>query len=70
MVEKPRRRFADNSRLTADQAIAEAIARGGNAEAIAAAEAALAKGDEKRTAREFADAVAQYRKACKTATDA
>ena len=64
------RRFADNSRLTADQAIAEAKARGGNAEAIADAEAALAKGDEKRAASEFADAVAQYRKACKTATGA
>jgi dipeptidyl aminopeptidase/acylaminoacyl peptidase len=64
------RRFADNSRLTADQAIAEAKARGGNAEAIADAEAALDKGDEKRAASEFADAVAQYRKACDTATGA
>ncbi len=64
------RRFADNSRLTADQAIAEAKARGGNAEAIADAEAALAKGDDKRAASEFADAVAQYRKACGAATGA
>jgi HYR domain-containing protein len=64
------RRFAGNSWLTADQAIAEAKARGGNAEAIADAEAALAKGDEKRAAREFTDAVAQYRKACRVATGA
>jgi hypothetical protein len=58
------------ARLAADQAIAEAKARGGNAEVIAEAEAALAKGDQKRAAREFTDAVAQYRKACKTATGA
>jgi len=64
------RRFAGNARLTADQAIAEAKARGGNAAAIADAESALAKGDEKRAARLFTDAVAQYRKACKSATDA
>jgi WD40 repeat protein/HYR domain-containing protein len=52
------------ARLAADQAIAEAEARGGNAAAIAEAQDALAKGDAKRAAREFSDAVAQYRKAC------
>ena len=63
-------RLAGMARLTADQAIAEAKARGGNSDAIADAEDSLAKGDASRAAGTFDDAVAQYRKACRIGTAA
>jgi len=52
------------ARLAADQAIAEAIARGESEEAIAAANEALAEGDSLRAAGQLKDAIAEYKKAC------
>lgn len=51
------------ARLLAEQAIAEAEARGGDADKIAEARRALAQGDAKRDASQFKDAVARYKDA-------
>ena len=52
------------ARLAADQAIAEAVARGESADAIATAQQTFAEGDSQRATGQFKEAIAQYKKAC------
>lgn len=55
--------LAEAGRLLAEQAIADAIARGGNAGKIAEAQSALAAGDARRAAGRFKDALGRYKDA-------
>jgi Tol biopolymer transport system component len=52
------------ARIAADQAIAEAVARGESEEAVAKAREAFAAGDSLRAAGQFKDAIHRYKKAC------
>ena len=58
------------ARDLADDAIAEAVARRGNPNEIADARAALARGDARRRARGFKDALAAYKDAASKAEGA
>jgi hypothetical protein len=62
--------LAEAGRLLADGAIADAIARGGNAAKIAEAQGALAAGDARRAAGRYKDALSRYKDAYSKAAGA
>ena len=59
-----------SARKTAEDAIDAASARGGNARQIREARQALARGDERRAAHQFKDAIAMYKDAVSKAEGA
>ena len=63
-------RICLSARAIADDAIAQAVARGGNAGKINEARQLLAQGDTRRTSGRFKDAIGKYKDAVSKAEGA